>query len=142
MVVSVSVDQYILQAYFLTRRPNSGSDGSGYTNLSLPKPGETGQDKLQEALIQYTDDTARVRIQTNNPTERLGEGEVEAGVPVDDDDDVHDEVGDTESVRVVSPGLRPLEELQHPETDKKVFIKHVVQRSRKFGNSFYVTVAF
>lgn len=47
---------------------------------------------------------------------------------MDDDDDVHDEVGDTESVGVVSPGLRPLEELQHPETNKKILLclGHVV----------------
>ncbi len=38
MVVSVSVDQYMLYAYFLTKRPNSGSEGSGYTKASVPKP--------------------------------------------------------------------------------------------------------
>lgn len=61
-----------------------------------------------------------VRIQTGNRTDGLGEGVVEAGVPVDDDDDVHDEVGDAECVGVVCPGLRPLEELQHPETNIKM----------------------
>lgn len=50
-----------------------------------------------------------------NCTNGLGEGIVEAGVPVDDDDDVHDQVGDAKSIGVVCPGLRPLEKLQHPE---------------------------
>lgn len=39
---------------------------------------------------------------------------------MDDDDDVHDEVGDAESVGIVGPGLRPLEELQHPETNRTI----------------------
>lgn len=57
-----------------------------------------------------------VRIQTGNPTDGLREGVVEAGVPVDDDDDVHDQVGDAKRIGVVGSGLGPLEELHHPET--------------------------
>lgn len=57
-----------------------------------------------------------VRIHTGNLTDGLGEGVIEAGVPVDDDDDVHDKVGDAECIGVVGSGLSPLEELQHPET--------------------------
>lgn len=72
-----------------------------------------GQDELLEAASLAK---PAVRIQTGNPTNGLGEGVVEAGVPVNDDDDVHDEVGDAECIRVVGSGLSPLEELQHPET--------------------------
>ncbi len=39
---------------------------------------------------------------------------------MDDDDDVHDQVGDTKSIGVVGPGLRPLEELKHSETNKNI----------------------
>lgn len=35
---------------------------------------------------------------------------------MDDDQDVHDEVGDPKSVWVVGSGLCALEELHHPET--------------------------
>lgn len=35
---------------------------------------------------------------------------------MDDDDDVHDQVGDAQHVGVVGPGFGPLKELQHPET--------------------------
>lgn len=37
---------------------------------------------------------------------------------MDDDEDVHDEVGDTQSVGVVCPGFCALEELHHPEIIK------------------------
>ena len=40
--------------------------------------------------------------------------EVDARVPVDDDEDVHDEVHDPERVRVVGSRLRAVEELEHP----------------------------
>lgn len=35
---------------------------------------------------------------------------------MDDDDDVHDQVGDAKRIGVVGSGLGPLEELHHPET--------------------------
>lgn len=56
-----------------------------------------------------------METEASNPTNGFGEGVVEAGIPVDDDDDVHDEVGDTKKIGVVCPGLCPLEELHHPE---------------------------
>lgn len=37
---------------------------------------------------------------------------------MDDDDDVHDQVGDPEHVRIVRPGFGPLEELHHPDACK------------------------
>lgn len=37
---------------------------------------------------------------------------------MDNDDDVHDQIGDAKGIRVVCPGLCPLEKLQHPETNK------------------------
>lgn len=123
MVVRVSVDQYMLYAYFLTRRPNSGSAGSGYTNLSAPKPKSTKQTKTlgkgslnriqtlsNECLKEVN--LRSIRSQTNG----FGEGVVEACIPVDDDQDVHDQVGDAKSVWVVGSGLCALEELHHPET--------------------------
>lgn len=36
---------------------------------------------------------------------------------MDDNDDVHNQVGDTKDVGIVSSGLGPLEELHHPETN-------------------------
>ncbi len=42
----------------------------------------------------------------------LGEGVIHAGVPVDDDHDVHDEVGDSEDVGKVSPCFGALEKLE------------------------------
>lgn len=39
---------------------------------------------------------------------------------MDDDDYVHDEVGDTQSVGVVGPCLCSLEELQHPKAKKTI----------------------
>lgn len=59
-------------------------------------------------------------IGTANCTNGLREGIVEAGIPMDNDDDVHDQIGDAKGIGVVCPGLRPLEKLQHPETNKHV----------------------
>lgn len=61
--------------------------------------------------------TAKMRANggTDNHTDGLGKRIVQAGVPVDDDDDVHDQIGDTKKVRVVGSGFCPLKKLQHPE---------------------------
>ena len=46
-----------------------------------------------------------------DPTAHL---EINAGVPVDDDEDVHDQVYYSERVRVVGTRLGQVEELEHP----------------------------
>lgn len=61
-----------------------------------------------------------LRIVTANCTNGLREGIVEAGIPVDNDDDVHDQVGDAKGIGVVCSGLCPLEKLQHSETKHHV----------------------
>lgn len=42
----------------------------------------------------------------------LGDGEEDAGVPVDDDQDVKHKVADSENVGVVCPGFRSVKELK------------------------------
>lgn len=37
---------------------------------------------------------------------------------MDNDDDVHDQIGDAKSIGVVCPSLCPLEKLQHPKRNK------------------------
>lgn len=54
---------------------------------------------------------------------------------MDNDDDVHDQIGDAKGIGVVCPGLRPLEELQHSES--KTHADHFVLQ-RIVGNSYWV----
>lgn len=68
------------------------------------------------------------RIVTANCTNGLREGIVEAGIPMDNDDDVHDQIGYAKGIGVVCPSLRPLEKLQHPETNKHA---HTLCSSKK-----------
>lgn len=75
-------------------------------------------------------------IGTANCTNGLREGIVEAGIPVDNDDDVHDQVGDAKGIGVVCPGLCPLEKLQHPETN--IMLTRYVLRRRIVGNCEWV----
>lgn len=44
----------------------------------------------------------------------VGDGEVEAGVPVDDDQDVEDHLADPEGIGEVGARLSLVEELPHP----------------------------
>lgn len=73
------------------------------------------------------------RIGTANCTNGLREGIVEAGIPMDNDDDVHDQIGDAKGIGVVCPSLRPLEKLQHPETRRHA---HTPCSSKKGSGKF------
>ena len=72
---------------------------------TLPHPPvDVLRGELRRALVDPS-----VRLEADDE----GEGEEEAGVPVDEEEDVEHHLGDAEGVGEVGPGLRLVEELHH-----------------------------
>lgn len=54
----------------------------------------------------------RIHPRVRPEADGFGNGEKNAGIPVDDDQDVKYKIADTEDVGIVSSGLSPIEELK------------------------------